>query len=156
VKIIQAFVALLIPLLPAIGAAQGSISLAGKWVVDQQRMQRIDPAWDGTLTRDMWIATFRLSDGRFRVARGVDADEGRGIRNEDTYDPSGKPTTIYVGDAEASSTATWEGERLVAKIRVLESNLSFTRVFYREGPWLVVEEHGRSDARWSRTYFIKT
>lgn len=155
-KIRQTVAMVVIGLVPVFGAAQSSIDLAGKWVVDQSKMQEIDPAWDGVVTRDMWIATFGLSGGLFKVARSVDVDEVRSSRNEDTYDPSGNPTTIYVGESEATATAHWDGERLVARIRIPDRELSFTRAFYREGQWLVVEELGLPEARWSRTYFVKS
>lgn len=155
-KIRQVVAIVVIGLAPVPGAAQGMADLAGKWVVDQSRMQEIDPAWDGVVTRDMWIATFTLSGGHFRLARSVDADEVRSIRNEDRYDPAGNPTTVYVGESEATATAHWDGERLVARIVIADGGVSFTRVFYRDGQWLVVEEPGRPDACWSRTYFVKS
>lgn len=144
-----------IGLAPVLGAAQSSTDLTGKWVVDQSRMQEIDPAWDGVVTRDMWIATW-FREGAFRITRNVDVDEVRSSRNEDTYDPSGNPTTVYVGESEAIATAHWDGERLVARILIPDSELSFTRAFYRDGRWLVVEELGQPEARWTRTYFVKS
>jgi hypothetical protein len=132
---------------PVLAAAQIKPEFVGKWVVDRERMSDVDPAWDGVLTDQMWIATgFR--NGLFFVSRSADDVEA--------YDPSGASTTISVGDMEGIATAQWQGDRLVVQISVASQGRAFTRTIYREGPWLVVEEQGRPDARWERTFFVKT
>lgn len=134
-------------LLPVLAGAQIRPEFVGKWVVDRERMSASDPSWDGVLTDQMWIVTgFR--EGLFFVSRNADDIQ--------SYDPSGIPTTISVDDIESTAIAQWQGDRLTVQIRVPAERRAFTRTIYREGRWLVVEEQGRPDARWERTFFVKT
>jgi hypothetical protein len=134
-------------LLPLLAVAQVKRDFIGKWVVDRERMSEVDPAWDGVLTDEMWIVTgFR--NGLFFVSRNRDDIQ--------SYDPSGTPTTMFVENVEGIARAQWQGDRLVVQITVPIQRRSFTRVIYREGRWLVVEDQGRPDARWERTFFTKT
>ena len=156
-RIARLCVLVLLPVLATVlTVAQGNRDFGGKWVVDREKMLEIEPAWDGVLTRDMWIATSGARAGIFKVARSVDEYTTRSSDNIDTYDPSANPTTISLPEGHGLAHSQWEGDRLIVRITVPGSDHAFTRIFYRDGQWLVVEEHDRPTTRWIRTYFVKS
>ena len=142
------FIAILgFALSPSLGLAQANPDFLGKWVVDTETMASIDPDWDRVLTAEMWIST-RFRDGQFRVVRSTE--------DFDSYDPSGSPTTIVFDETEAVALTSWEGERLVAEITLVNTGASFLRVIYREDRFLIIEDQGRDGDYWQRTYFVKS
>ena len=146
-KVLSSLAALYCVLFSAAGLAQVNGDFVGKWVVDSEKMASIDPTWDGVLTPSMWV-TSGFRDGRFRFWRSPDDTQW--------YDPSGETTVIQLRDGEGLAETRWDGSRLVAQITIPITGEVFTRIFYHEGQWLVLEERGHSTDGWDRTYFVKS
>jgi hypothetical protein len=117
---------------------------AGKWMLDAEKTAAANPpaaspslalvvAWDrGTLT-------IRRSDG------GVDAFRLDGTR-----------TTVRVGQTTGRAAAVMDGERMVVTINVEGSGEPRRRAYYLDGPSLVIEESGGSEATTTRAYYVKS